>query len=284
MPFRPAPSRRPLARPLVASLAVLAAPLALAQTDPTIFVAPGKSAGNDGTSPANAVPTVADAVARLKGRKGLIKVAAGTIMEAGAIALPSGVRVEGSWDAQFQKQAALTSRLLDRLTQDDELCAEHTCLTTKGADRVVTISQPGVTLAQLVVLGPDRSAQMGSSTYGVVVYGVDASLAGVVVKAGTAGTGRTGETGAPGSGTCTSGGSGGWMKNIQQGGVSDFCEPQAAGQGQTVQVYDRVANGGRGGDFVESNCSLWPSISRVSDGTRGGRGDNGIEGPPGTAT
>jgi hypothetical protein len=236
---------------------------------------------NDGSSKSTPVRNLATALGLVKG-SGTVYMTGGKF-DGPEIKLLAGVTLSGNWDESFDKQEAFTTRLLSALKPDADLCGKYTCISASGADRVVSIAAPGATLTQLVVVGPDRSKTNGSNSFGVVVDGVDANINQVVVKGGVGGVGNTGDGGGVGSGYCSNGGDGGWMENIQQGGVSDFCTGHKGGQGQTVSLNGRVANGGQGGDPGNSNCSKWPSVSYVGNGGSGSKGDPGIEGIPGIA-
>ncbi len=255
----------------------------------TFYVSAIGNESNDGTSPATAVRSLSKALvlAEAKGG-GTVRMTRGRFDEP-SIGLPANVLVEGNWDpgsslaTGFAKQDGFTVQHLEKFAIDQDLCGAYTCITTSKADRVITMRKPGSALKQLVVIGPDRASSVGSNSYGVVVDAVNASLNHVVIKAGAGGVGRGGDGGGVGSGHCSNGGPAGWVKNIQTSGVSDFCDPQDGGQGESVKLNNRTANGGVGGKPGNSNCSKWPSISYAEKGGTGGHGDTGIEGTPGIA-
>jgi hypothetical protein len=266
---------------MVVGLLLLAAP-ALAQG--TWYVSVAGSDTNAGTSPSAPLKSVAKGIAlATQGGGGTVKLTVGRFDEP-ALSVPAKVAVEGNWSRDFTSQDAFTPRVLLQLKPTDDLCTQWTCLTSSHADRVVTITGAGTALRQLVVVGPDRRATGGSNSYGLLVDGVDTSLSNVVVAAGTAGPGNPGQGGGNGGGLCSNGGSGGWVRVIDNKGINgDWCANNNGAQGQTIPAYGRQANGGAGGGAGSSNCSMWPSTSSVSNGGAGGQGDAGIEGPPGSA-
>ncbi len=251
----------------------------------SFYVSIAGSDSNGGTTAAAPVRSLAKALTLASASGGgTVRMTAGHFDEA-TIALPGNVIVEGNWDNTFTTQAAFTTRELQELKVDQDPCAARTCITAHTFDRVITINKANSGLAQLVVLGPDRSAEAGGgSSYGIVVDGVSAALSNVVVKAGAGAKGATGDSGQPGQGYCSNGGGGGWGDSLDGGMFGDWCTQNSGAQGTSVSLYGRVANGGGGGGSGNSNCSAWPSVSNAVNGGAGGAGDPGIEGPPSAAT
>ena len=264
-------------------LAVVSASPAPSQpASATWYVSTAGADADDGASPRTAVRTLARALALAASGAATVKVTSGRFDEP-ALALPAHVVVEGNWKVDFTQQDPFTERDLMEVTADDDLCSTRTCITSTSADRVVTFDAPGTAVRQLVVIGPDRSHQPGSNSYGLVVDGVDASLTFVVVKSGAGGVGAAGPPGVPGKGLCTGGGAGGRLV-AGDDDVGDPC-PTVGGEGQpgqSVHAYGRTVGGGAGGGSGASECSMWPRASALN-GMRGHPGDSGIEGPPGTA-
>ncbi|MDI9239906.1 hypothetical protein QLQ15_13420 [Lysobacter sp. LF1] len=245
----------------------------------TIYVSTQGNDTADGTTAGHAVATLTRGLALATGG-GTLRVSSGRFTGA-MLAPPENVTIEGGWDTKFTQQTLLTSKQIEVLKASDDPCATKT-VTCIGADadRVMTIRNKGVSLSQLVIIGPDRSKTTASSSYGLVVDGVPATLKFVVIKAGVAGNGADGETGQTGQGFCSAGGGGGWAESKDG---NDVCAQHNGSQGQSLTLNGRTANGGGGGGSGNSNCSMWPSANNVSDGNAGGTGDAGIEGSPAAA-
>lgn len=195
------------------------------------------------------------------------------------LTVPANVSINGGWSSAFDTQKKFSHAELAGFKLASSQCPDNpafTCVTTKVADRVMSINAGGVSLAQMVVVGPDRSGVAGSNSYSLVVDGVGASLNGIVVAAGKGGPGLNGSSGQVGSGFCSSGGAGGRV-----GRSGDLCAPQVGNAGQSISYNGRVANGGAPGGIGSSNCSVWSSISGITNGGTGGQGDQGIEGKHG---
>lgn len=245
----------------------------------TIYVSAQGNDKADGTTAASAVATLTRGLA-LAGSGGTLRVSSGRFTGA-ALAPPENVTIDGGWSTDFDKQTLLTSKQIEAFKAGDDPCAVKT-VTCIGADadRVMTIRSKGVSLQQLVIVGPDRSKVAMSSSYGLVVDGAAATLKFVVIKAGIAGNGADGEPGQPGQGYCSTGGGGGWVESKDS---SDFCTQHDGTAGQSLTLNGRTANGGGGGGSGSSNCSMWPTANNVSDGNAGGTSDAGIEGSPAAA-
>lgn len=259
------------------------------------YVSTAGKTKNSGLTPDSPKRHIEDALALARKNKGgTVKITIGRFVIS-ATTLSANITLEGGWNsgvdkkiAPFTRQVAFRTRQLNALKPDTDLCEAHTCITTGTADRVLTLSKPGARLSQLVVIGPDRKKIPGSSSYGVIVDGVDATFQGVVIKAGAGGIGNDGSSGKTGNGFCSNGGAGAMFKstNDKDDPLSPFCDVKNhhGKQGDTVEANGREANGGGGGKPAKSWCNAWPGFNEVSSGGQGDTGGPGIEGPPGAAS
>lgn len=264
-----------------------------------IYVSKSGQDSNNGNSPQSAVQTVGKGLTLAGAQGGAeVRVSIGKYDEP-ALRLPANVSLTGGWDLTFtpEKRKLFTNSQLSRLTPDQDLCSDHTCLTTSQADRVLTLSNAGTSVSQLVVLGPDRSKASDDSSYGVIVDGADATLDFVVVKTGNGGTGVTGSKGQSGTGYCTSGGAPGHVTftsptncSLNQWGIStchgqEQCSSADGGAGQSVSAS---VQGGKGGGSASPQFCPYDGAAnsagyddRHHDGGQGGNGDDGAQGAAG---
>jgi hypothetical protein len=246
------------------------------------YVASGGAGNQSGTSPESASASLAKVLALIPANGGTIHITAGQFDEP-TITLPAHVVVSGNWDRDFKTQNPFTTRVLESVGPEDDLCKKYTCITTSQADRTLTINKAGAKISQVVVLGPSTKPLSGSS-YSVIVDGVDASLDHVVIKAGQGATGAGGAAGQAGHGYCSRGGAGGDARLAYDGsGSFHYCAPSKGGNGDSFPAGARTAKGGEGGDWGNTSCRWNPTLNHATDGHPGGAGDQGIEGVPSTA-
>jgi hypothetical protein len=255
----------------------------------TIYVSLQGHDGDSGTEPSKPVRSLGKALA-LAGSGGIVKLGQGTF-ETPALVINDVVTLEGGWDATFATQKTFTKTVLNGLSSTNDLCASHTCITTRSDDRVMTIRKPAVAMSpasevvlrDLVILGPDRSAIFDGSSYGLIADGGNVSLRSVVIQGGKAGTGNGGAGVSPAQGTCSRGGSAGWAASDYNtsGGDNYYCKWQAGGQGDSPALGTAIAKVGAGGAAGSNGCRWNPTLNYVSDGSPGGDGDQGIEGTAG---
>ncbi len=209
--------------------------------------------------------------------------------------LPSGVMVSGGWDDHFEKQNLFTADQLEEINDIeniDTFCKDHTCITTNSGDYVITtfkkeekIDNNAVPrgLTQLVILGPDRTQNVGSSSYGVIIDKPNVQLDFVIIKAGHGGPGAPGESPQPKNAYCTKGGLGGEIST--EGRITLSCNYKNSQPGEHVYVDQvLVASGGEGGKNGDW-CASFPSArdKDADDGNAGEKGSDGVPGKSGVA-
>ncbi|MEQ9362782.1 MAG: hypothetical protein RIF32_00980, partial [Leptospirales bacterium] len=255
-----------------------------ASADPvanSFYVSIAGETKNSGLTPESPKRNIEEALAlAFASGGGTVKITAGRF-SIPATTLPANVTLEGGWNtgvdkqvAPFTRQATFHARQLKDLKPDADLCEEHTCITARTDDRVLTLNQPGARLSQLVVIGPDRVKNPGSSSYGVIVDGVDAKIHGLVIQTGTGGSGNNGASGRTGNGYCSNGGHGAKFKNTYKAAdpFAPACDLKNhhGNPGDTVKAYGREANGGAGGKPAKSWCTVFPpGINEVRTGGTG---------------
>ncbi|RZL68581.1 MAG: DUF1565 domain-containing protein [Variovorax sp.] len=286
----------PIQPHLLFALAVAMCLPALAAGAATVYVSPtGSDSTGSGTS---AAPFKSVTMAVSKASAGsTISIAPGEYTEPGTVSISSALTLQGS--GPVQSPSPITAEASPLKPSLDALCAEQPCITTATADRVFEVTGAAsstVVFTDLAVLGPNRSASVGSSSFGMVVDGVGVELNNVTILAGVGGAGQKGIDGGS-AGYNPPGGMGGACQAPKQ--VYDPCpcfsgfpgKPALDASGNTVKGGGR---GWRSTVELSKNCEvgyLRPTtrMERRSRqcrpvSTRGGKGGRGnIGGRAGSA-
>jgi hypothetical protein len=228
---------------------------------------------NSGSSTSEPVSSVGRALGNAQSGDE-IRIAQGKYIEANALLVPANLTLTGGWSESFGNRmllADMDSREVDA-TPPPQCGVGNSCITTQTADRVITIKLPGVKLSHLLVQGPDRSAVVGDSSFGLIVDGANTTLERVQVVVGKGGPGAGASDTVAASGYCTSGGKGHRLN-------SD-CSRANVGSDTGQSVNDVVKGGAAGGDAGQY-CpagGMWNAYDVSDVGGGGYAGADGTQG------
>lgn len=238
----------------------------------TVYVAPsGSDTAGDGSA-AKPFKSVTKAVGAASAGT-TISLAPGEYTEPGTVVITTSLTLQGSGSPEQVQAQALPPK-----PPPAEMCAKQPCITTTAADRVFEVSGAAtnsVVFSRLAILGPDRSATAGSSSYGLVADGVGVELNNVTIVAGVGGGGSRG----------ADGGSAGYNAPGGKGGSCNRCDCEGGGDGTpTKDAKGNVLLGGKGGG-VQRVCPDsprdYPAYAPWTRMAEGIWGRDGLNGPAG---